>query len=84
MFYGTWGLRVRIVSVRRGIKLKPFNREWNFGYLSRNTMKADLLQGKFLYSNHLYVLDDQFEVLKMALDKLSTEIIVIVTKIWVR
>ncbi len=53
--------------------------EWNNRRLSPNSKTAVSLQGKFLYSKYSWFLDDQFAVLKTALDKLLADIILILT-----
>ncbi len=70
-FYG-----LKFISVELGVKLKSLSRGWNCRNLSLNTKKPTLLQDKLL--------DDHFAVLKMAIDELLTELILILTQIRVR
>ncbi len=50
-------------------------------HLSRNTKTSALLQDKLFFSNYSQVLDDHFATLKMSVDILFTEIILILTEI---
>ncbi len=64
-----------------GVKLKSLISEWNCRQLSRNTKKPVFLQDNLFYSNYSWVLDDNFAVLKMAVDNLLTEIILILIQL---
>ncbi len=50
---------------------------------SRTTKKPALLQDKLFFFNYPWVLDDYFAVVKMAVDKLFTETILILSRIGV-
>ncbi len=81
LFTVTEFLRFVIICVRLTAKVKSLSPERSCRHLSPNTKKAVLWQNKLVYSSKSYVLDDHFAALKTTLDKLFTEIIIMLTQI---